>query len=137
MSHQQLDVIADGCDPILIIALLIAAFAVRKNAAWPFVLRSALAIIIVQQLSKFSQKHHFLGAHFPSTHFAVSLAALTCLVVLQRRFWPFALGFAAFYAVLMLVQHYHTPLEMAGALFAIPLGLLFHWKPQKARAVAN
>lgn len=137
MSHQQLDKIADLCDPLLIIGLLVAAFALRKGAAWLFILKSALAVVVVQQLSKFSQKHDILGGDFPSTHFAVALALLTCFVVLQRRFWPYALGFTVFYATLMLVQHYHTLLQMLGALFAIPLALLFHWKIRSTRVVSN
>ncbi|WP_238596543.1 phosphatase PAP2 family protein [Abditibacterium utsteinense] len=137
MSYQQLDKIADLCDPLLIIGLLVAAFLLRRGAAWPFVLKSALAVVVVQQLSKYCQKHDVLGGGFPSTHFAVALALLTCFVILKRNLWPYALGFALFYATLMLAQHYHTPLQMLGSLFAIPLALLFHWKPRKTRSVSN
>lgn len=138
MNHQQLDKIADLCDPLLIVGLLLTtAFLLRQGALWMFVLKSVLAVAVVQQLSKFSQKHHVLGGGFPSTHFAVALALLTCFVVLKRSLWPYALGFAALYAALMLFQHYHTPLQMLGSLFAVPLALGFHFKTRTARPVAN
>lgn len=139
---QQLDRIADLCNPLLILALIGLAFFNLKNRATPFLLRSGLAIIVVQQLSKYAQKREIWGEDFPSTHFAVALALGVGLVVLKRRYWPFVLGYVAFYGALMLYIHgldpsqYHTPVEMLGSLFAIPVALLFH-SSRKARAVTN
>lgn len=142
MNFQQLDRIADFCNPLLILALILLAFTNLRNRAWPFLLRSGLAVIVVQQLSKYAQKREIWGGNFPSTHFAVALALCVGLLVLKRRYWPLALGYLAFYGALMLYIHsinpreYHTSIEMLGALFAIPVALLFH-SNKKARPLAN
>ncbi|HEX8463673.1 MAG TPA: hypothetical protein VF627_03560 [Abditibacterium sp.] len=132
MDFKTLDRIADLCIPLLIVSLLLAAFAIRRGAAWIFLLRSAIAVALAQQICKLCQKNEVLGGDFPSTHFAVALALLTCFVVLKQRLWPLALGFATLYGALMLAQRYHTPLEMLGAVFAVPLALLLHWQRRTA-----
>lgn len=137
MNYQQLDRLADVCNPLLILALIVLAFRVLQNAAWPFLLRNGLAVVVVQQLSKYAQKRQIWGPDFPSTHFAVALAVCVGVVVLKRRFWPFALIYVVGYGALVLAQHYHTPREMVGSLFAVPLALLFHLRPKKARPLAN
>lgn len=136
MSYENLDKIADLCNPLLALALIVTAFGVLKNAAWPFLLRNGLAVIVVQQLAKYAQKRELWGEDFPSTHFAVALALCVGFWVLKRRLWPFILGFLGFYGALMLQQRYHTPAEMLGAFFAVPLALLFHWK-KKAPLATN
>jgi hypothetical protein len=134
MTYAQIDKIADLCNPLMALALIILAFAMLKNAAWPFLLRNGLAVVVVQQISKYVQKRGPWGDDFPSTHFAVALALAIGLVVLKRRLWPVALAFVVGYAILMVpVQHYHTPAEMLGALFAIPLTLAFHWKSRSVK----
>lgn len=143
MNFQQLDTIADLCNPLLIVALILLAFATLKNRAWSFLLCNGLAVVIVQQLSKYAQKKEIWGENFPSTHFAVALVLCVGLVFLKRRFWPFALAYLAFYSGLMLYIHYlnprqyHTPMEMLGSFFAIPVALLFHFRRKKTRPVAN
>lgn len=143
MSYQQLDTFADLFIPLFIVALLFGAFWIKKGAAFAFVLRSVLAVVIVQQLSKIMQKKELFGGDWPSTHFAVALALAVCLVMLKRSLWPLALGFVLLYGGLMLYIHslspgeYHTPFQMVGSLFAIPLTLLFHWKPRKAPLRTN
>lgn len=143
MNYQQLDKIADLCNPILIVTLILLSFASLKNHAWSFLLRSGLAVVSVQQLSKYAQKKQIWGDDFPSTHFAVALALCVALVVLRRRFWPLALIYLSGYGALMLYIHhikpseYHTPVEMLGSFFAVPLALVFHWRKRKARPVAN
>lgn len=143
MNFQQLDRIADICNPLLILALITLGFVNLKNRVWPFLLRNGLAVVVVQQLSKLAQRFGVLGGNFPSTHFAVAFALCVGLVVLKRRYWPIALGYLAFYGGLMLYIHnlnpreYHTPVEMLGALFAVPVALLFHSGNKKARPLAN
>lgn len=137
MNYQQLDKIADLCNPLLIFALILLALATLKNGAWSFLLRSGLAVVVVQQLSKYAQKKEIWGENFPSTHFAVALTLCVGLVVLKRRFWPIALAYLIGYGALMLAQNYHTPREMLGALFAAPVALLFHFKAKKASEVVN
>jgi hypothetical protein len=82
MSYQQLDKIADLFIPLFIAGLLIAAGWFRQKGAFLFVLRSALAVVVVQQLAKYMQKAKLVGGEWPSTHFAVFLALSVCLVVL-------------------------------------------------------
>lgn len=143
MNFQQLDRIADLCNPLLILALICLSLAMLKNRAWDFLGRSGLAVVVVQQLSKYAHKKEILGGEFPSTHFAVALALCVGLVVLKRRFWPLALAFLVGYGALMLYIHdldprqYHTPVEMLGSFFAVPLALLFHLKPKKTPSLAN
>ncbi len=137
MNFHQLDRIADLCNPLLILALICLAFATLKSRAWPFLLRNGLAVVVVQQLCKYAQKKEVWGENFPSTHFAVALALCFGLVVLKRRLWPVALAYLIGYGALMLFQGYHTPREMLGALFAVPVALLFHYRPKKARSLAS
>lgn len=143
MSYQQLDKIADLYTPLFALALLIGAFWIKKGAAFPFILRSVLAFVVVQQLSKYLQKKEVFGNDWPSTHFAVALALAVCLIALKRHLWPYAVAAVTGYGALMLYIHslnpsqYHTPFEMAGSLFAIPLAALFHWKPRQARVRTN
>ncbi|RYG70367.1 hypothetical protein EON80_08100 [bacterium] len=131
MSYQQLDKIADLCNPVAAVVLIILAFTFLKNAAWPFLLRNGLAVILVQQICKLVQKRGPWGDDFPSTHFGVALALAIGFAIVKPRLWPVALAFPILYGSLMLYQAYHTPFEMAGALFAIPLTLLFHYKPSR------
>lgn len=135
--NQQLDKIADLCNPILIVVLIGLAFHTLRNGAWPFLLRNGLAVVVVQQLSKYAQKKEIWGENFPSTHFAVAVALCIGLVVLKRRFWPIALIYLGIYGALILAQDYHTLREVLGSFFAVPVALLFHSGNRKARPVAN
>ncbi len=137
MSYQQLDTLADLFIPFLIVALIVAAFRCIRGAPWTFLLRSGLAIIVVRQLAKYAQKRELWGEDFPSTHFAVALALLVGFWLLSRK-WGLAATLATVcYGALMWFQRYHTPAEMLGALFAVPLSLGIHLWPQRARRVAN
>ncbi len=137
MSYQQLDKIADLCNPILIVVLIGLAFKTLNRGAWPFLMRNGLAVVVVQQLSKYAQKKELWGGDFPSTHFAVALVLCIGLVMLKRRFWPAALAYVVGYGALVLAQRYHTPFEMLGSFFAVPIALLFHSHPKKAGAVTR
>ncbi|HEX9998803.1 MAG TPA: hypothetical protein VGB45_16835 [Abditibacterium sp.] len=139
MNYQQLDKIADVFNPLLILALILASFKLIKGAPWTFLFRSALAVILSQQIAKFIQKRDGfgLGDDFPSTHFAVALALWVCFWLLSRKGGAIIALAVVFYGALMLFQRYHTPLEMAGAVFAVPLALLIQLWPRKARRVAN
>lgn len=131
MTYAQLDKIADLCNPIAAVALIVLAFMALKNAAWPFLLRNGLAVILCQQISKYVQKHGAWGDKFPSTHFAVALALMVGFMVLRPRLWPLFLLYPLLYGALMMYQQYHTPVEMLGALFALPLTLLFHYRSRR------
>lgn len=143
MNFQQLDRIADAFNPLLIVALIGISVRLLKGRAWPFLLRNGLAVVVVQQLSKYSQKKEFWGEDFPSTHFAVAIALCVGLVVLKRGLWPFALAYLVIYGAFMLYIHniypqqYHTLPEMLGALFAVPVALLFHTGNRKTPVPAD
>ena len=125
MSYAQLDHIADAVIPILAIALIAGALWLQRAQAWSFLLRALVATLLVQQSAKLVQKIGWLGHSFPSTHFAVALCLATFLALLQRELILVAVMVSAAYGALMLRQHYHTPLEMMGAFYAIPVALLF------------
>ena len=124
MTYAQLDHIADAVNPALAVAVVGGALWLWRARAWEFLLRAALATLIVQQSAKLIQHLGWLGPKFPSTHFAVALCLATMLGLLHRRLVPVAAAIIVAYGALMLWQRYHTPLEMAGALYAVPLALV-------------
>ncbi len=111
-------------NPLFALALLGAAFWTLKREAPLWVFQVSLATLAVQQIVKAMHKHHVLGDHFPSTHFAFALAMAAGFTALNRRFVVPVAAYLAFYGVLMLVRGYHTPFEMLGALPALPLVFL-------------
>ena len=124
MTYAQLDHIADAINPLLAISVVVGAIWLERGRAWNFLLRGAIAYLLVQQSAKLVQKIGPLGHHFPSTHFAVALCFATLLALLNRRWIVAAIAVAVCYGALMLYQHYHTPLELVGALYAIPVAYL-------------
>ena len=107
-------------DPLFALCLVGAASVQLKRAAPLWILKVALAVLLVQQGVKLFQHFRVVGAHFPSTHYAFALAVAGAFVALNRRFLvPVAL-YCVLYGAFMLVRHYHTPLEMLGALPALP-----------------
>ena len=123
MNYAQLDHIADAVNPMLGVAVVGGALWLWRARAWEFLLRAVLATLIVQQSAKLVQHLGWLGPKFPSTHFAVALCLATFLALLHRKLIPVAATVIVAYGALMLWQHYHKPLEMAGALYAVPLAL--------------
>ena len=121
MTFAQLDRIADAVIPLLGIGVIAGALWLQRAAAWNFLLRAVTATALVQQSAKLVQKAGWLGHDFPSTHFAVALCLATFLALLHRKLVLFALAIVAAYGALMLYQRYHTPLEMAGAFYAVPV----------------
>lgn len=133
MNYAQLDRIADSVNILLAIGVIGGALWLERGAAWRFLGRAIGATILVQQGAKLFQKVGWLGPHFPSTHFAVALCLATFGVVLRRQSWPLALAIVVAYGALMLHQGYHTPLEMLGAFYAVPLAWwLGIWRRRRA-----
>ncbi len=135
MTYAQLDHIADAVNPLLGVAGVAGALWLLRARAQQFLLRALLATVVVQQSAKLVQHLGWLGPKFPSTHFAVALCLATFLALLHRRLVPVAAAVIVAYGALMLWQHYHTPLEMAGALYAVPLAVVAHRLGRRARAV--
>ena len=121
MTYAQLDRIADAVIPVLAIGVVASALWLQRAAAWEFLLRAIVATALVQQSAKLVQKLGPLGHDFPSTHFAVALCLATFLALLHRKLIAVAAIIVITYGALMLYQGYHTPLEMLGALYAVPV----------------
>ena len=124
MTYAQLDHIADAVNPLLGVAVVAGALWLWRGQAWNFLLRAVLATLIVQQSAKLVQHLGWLGPKFPSTHFAVALCLATFLALLHRKLLPVAAAIVVAYGALILKQQYHTPLEMLGAIYAIPLAII-------------
>ena len=125
MFYAQLDHIADSVNIVLALAVIAGALWLQRAAAWRFLLIAFVATALVQQSAKLVQHLGWLGHKFPSTHFAVALCLATFLVVLHRKLlWP-AVAVVVFYGALMLYQKYHTPVEMLGAFYAVPVAYAF------------
>lgn len=137
MNYAQLDHIADAVNPLLAIAVIAGAAWLERRAAWNFLLRALVATLLVQQFSKLVQKWGPLGHNFPSTHFAFALCLATFLALLNRKLIAVSLVIVISYGALILWQHYHTPLEMLGALYAVPVAYLFWRFKRRARAVST
>jgi len=86
--------------------------------------RVLVAILLAEVLTKAVQHRHLVDNRFPSTHFVFALAIAGAFWALGRRFVVASLGFVVAYGVFMLMRNYHTPLDLAGALPALPLGFL-------------
>ena len=140
---QTLDFFADLAIPVFAVFLLVLAIFWLRKSAPLFLLRCVVAAALSQQIAKFIQKSEVLGREFPSTHFAVALTLATCFWVLKPKLWPVSLAFVVFYGALMLAIHqlfpsqYHTPLEMVGAFYAIPIALACHFIGRKRENVGE
>ena len=134
MTYAQLDHIADAFNPLLGVAVVVGAIYLERARAWEFLLRAIVATLIVQQSAKIVQHLGWLGPKFPSTHFAVTLCFATFLALLNRKAIPFIAAIVVAYGALMLWQHYHKPLEMLGALYAIPIAIFAQRLKRNQRA---
>ena len=138
MNYAQLDHIADAVSPLLAIGVIAGAFYLQRAAAWKYLLRAAIAFLLVQQSAKLFQKFGPLGDNFPSTHFAVALCFATFLALLHRKLLAPSIVIAVSYGALILYQRYHTPLELVGAFYAIPVAWVFAtFKRKRAMEVAQ
>lgn len=89
---------------------------------WEFWLRSALGIGLAVILAESGKRLEVWPGHpgFPSGHETLALAAATCLVVRDRRWLWAVLPLALIQAVLLVIAHFHHPVEVAGALLTGP-----------------
>ena len=124
--HQQLQYLANSVNPLLALALIVLPLSWHLDNRTQFWLRSGLSLILALLVAKAIRHQHVLSERFPSTHFAFTLCAVTSLLLVRPRTWPLWTVVALAYGGLMAYQGYHTPLEMAGALYAVPLCWLVH-----------
>lgn len=110
----------------ILFALTLLACAVRLlgKSAPRWIGCVALSVGLAQQISKVLQHHRLVSDNFPSTHFAVALALAGAFWMLNRRFVPLSCAYLALYGAFMVWRGYHTPLELVGALYALPMGWL-------------
>lgn len=124
---MSLDLVADAINPLLIGVLAVLIVHDGRRHGLKSLIASLFAggvtIGLIQQAAKWAQREAWVSSEFPSTHFAVHLSVLTLLVLIRPRWWPIT-SLALLYGALMLWQNYHTPLEMLGSFYAIPLSSL-------------
>lgn len=108
--------------PLFALALIGCAVWELKKSALLWIVCVTIAVALARQVAEVGQHTAILGSHFPSTHFAFVLAIAGAFWSLNRRFIPATLIYLVAHGALMLWQHYHTPIELAGALYALPMG---------------
>lgn len=134
MNALEIQHLSKFLNPLFAVALVICAVRELKKSSLLWILCVAVALGIAQQISKVVQNTRVVSDNFPSTHFAVSLVIGGAFWALGRKFVPAAVVFLVVYAGLILWQHYHTPLDLAGALYALPMGFFagrFGTRPRK------
>lgn len=120
MDYETLDKIADAYTPLLLIIFL-TGFCIRLKQAWPVYLLAATYMFRFLLLIAFSYGLMFLdnslgiwpaiGLDY-STHTAVALALVICLVdVFPKARW-LSIGSMFAYVGLMLYQQYHSLLDI-------------------------
>lgn len=134
MDYETLDKIADAYTPLLLIVFLIGT-GLNLKQYWPNYLIAAGFIFRFLLLIAFSYGLMFLdnsvgiwpaiGLDY-STHTAVALALVICLVEIFPRFRWLSIGSLLLYIGLMLYQQYHSLLDIVSTgvivlLFAISM----------------
>jgi len=124
VSHL-VDGFSQTLNPLFALALGVCAWKqLPRPLAYRWLARVLVAILLVEVLTKAVRHFHLVDKQFPSTHYVFALAIAGAFWALHRRFVPATLAFLAAYGILMLARSYHTPLDLVGALPALPLGFL-------------
>lgn len=134
MDYETLDKIADAYTPLLL-AIFLIGVGVQLKQSWPNYLRAARYIFRFLLLIAFSYGLMFvdnsvgiwlaIGLDY-STHTAIALALVICLVEIFPRFRWLSIGSLLLYMGLMLYQQYHSLLDIVSTgvivlLFAISM----------------
>ncbi|RYX85239.1 hypothetical protein EON83_06495 [bacterium] len=122
MNAHQIQQLSHFFNPIFAIALIVCAVRELKKSALLWVICVGLSVGVAQQISKIVQHLRWAGEDFPSTHFAVALALAGAYWALSRRFIPATVTYLILYGIFMVWRGFHTPFELVGALYALPLG---------------
>lgn len=115
--------IADAVNPASALLLLAAPFVTpRPVRAWEFWGRCFLSIGLAVALAESGKRWEVWPGHsgFPSGHETFCLAAVTCLAVRDPRWLALGLPLSALMAWALVAAHYHTPVDVAGALLTGP-----------------
>ena len=134
MNEHQIQNLSQAFNILFAVVLIVCAVRILKKSVGLWILCVVVAVAVAQQISKQVQHARVLGPDFPSTHFAVALGIAGAYWALSRRFIPATAVYLVVYGGLILWQHYHTQLEMAGAVYALPMGYFagrFGTRPQK------
>jgi len=124
VSHL-VDGFSQTLNPLFALALGACAWKqLPRPLVYGWLARVVVAILLAEALTKIVRHFHLFDKQFPSTHFVFALAVAGAFWALNRRFAFASLAFAVVYGALMLMRNYHTPLDLAGALPAFPLGFL-------------
>lgn len=141
MTYRQLDIIADSIVPLLLLGLFVLPLLWRVTRPAEVWLRVLVGFALTNLFSRVIRKMELVSGpglepgNFPSTHYASALCALTFLVLLRPRLAPLWVLVGALYGWLVVYQNYHTPLELLGSVFAVPLSWAV-WRFRRAPRVA-
>lgn len=108
---------------ILVFSVAVAPFLTRQRAGlWEYWIRSGLGIGLAVILAESGKRFEVWPGHsgFPSGHETLALSAATCLIVRDSRWLWIAVPLTLLQAVLLVVGHFHHPVEVAGALLTGP-----------------
>ncbi len=115
--------LANAINPISALLLLAAPFVTPRTGPvrdyWGrCVLGIGLAITLAESSKHFEAWHGH--PNFPSGHETFCLAAMTCLAVRDPRWLGLGLPLSLVMAWALIAAHFHTPVEVAGALLTGP-----------------
>jgi membrane-associated phospholipid phosphatase len=114
-------------NPLTVLLLLAAPFLTRRRTGvFEFWIRSILGIGLAVILAESGKKYEVWHGHpsFPSGHETFCLAAVTCLASRDLRWLAAGLPLALLMAWALVTAHYHTPIDILGALLTGPLPAL-------------
>ena len=138
MNAHQIQTLSQLVNPIFGLVLIGCAVWKLKKSALLWIVCVALAVGVAQQISKIVQHLRWVGEDFPSTHFAVALALVGAYWALNRRFIPATMIYVVAYGLFIVWRAYHTPFELAGALYALPMGYVAgRFGTQRAKIASN
>lgn len=115
--------IANAINPLSVLLLLAAPFAASRPAwPWEYWGRCVLGIGLAVLLAESGKRWEVWPGHssFPSGHETFCLAAMTCLAVRDPRWLCVGLPLSGLMAWALIAAHFHTPIDVAGALLIGP-----------------
>lgn len=122
MNAPAIQQLSQTLNVLFALALIGSAVRLLRQSALLWIACVALSVALAQQISKIVQHRHWIDKQFPSTHFAVALAIAGAFWALNRRFTAPSCAYLALYGALIVWRGFHTPLDLLGALYALPMG---------------